>query len=54
MRKMRRFKCENGALIERLVFDGVDVAECKCGGKAIKTISAARYLGNTVGKSPSL
>jgi len=53
MKKIRNFKCETGAIIERLVKDDCKSTLCKCGEVAIKTISAARYFSNTVGKSPS-
>lgn len=53
MKKLRNFKCQSGAIIERLVVDGVTVTKCKCGEEAKKDISAARYFGNTTGKSPN-
>ena len=54
MKKLRNFICQTGAIIERLVNDDVDHLTCSCGKGADKTISAARYLGNTTGKSPGL
>ena len=54
MKKLRNFICDSGAIIERLVDDDTDTVACCCGGDAVKTISAARYLGNTTGKSPGL
>ena len=53
LKKLRNFKCETGVIFERLVEDTRLKATCLCGCVALKTISAARYMGNTVGKSPS-
>lgn len=53
MRKLRNFKCETGAIIERLVNDDINKSTCECGGDAEKTISTPRYLGNSTGKSPA-
>ena len=53
MRKLRNFACKTGTIIERLVDDSVIKVKCTCGSKAAKTVSAARYFSNTVGKSPS-
>jgi len=52
MKKMRKFKCKSGFVIERLVSDNQLNAKCNCGEMAVKTISAARYCSNTTGKSP--
>lgn len=54
MKKLRRFKC--GAChkqYEKLVEDDVKSIECECKAKAARTVSAAKYFSNTVGKSPS-
>ncbi len=53
MRKMRNFKCDNsGSVIERLVHDDVTAVTCTCLALAKRTLSAPRYMGNTVGGSP--
>ena len=53
MRKMRNFKCDNtGEVIERLVHDDVLAVTCTCLTLAKRTLSAPRYMGNTVGGSP--
>ena len=58
MRKIRDFKCEVcGDVFEAWVEDDVRTIDCQfCGSEdtASRCISAGRYLGNTVGKSPSL
>lgn len=53
MKKLRNFKCQSGAIIERLVVDGITIVKCECGCEARRDISAARYFGNTTGKSPN-
>jgi len=58
MRKIRDFKCEVcGDVFEVWVEDDVRTIDCQyCGSEdtASRCVSAGRYLGNTVGKSPSL
>ncbi len=53
LKKLRKFKCKTGEVIERFAHDDQNEVKCKCGEVAAKTISAARYFSNTVGKSPS-
>ena len=53
MRKLRNFKCDTtGTLFERLVHDSVMSVNCECKHLASRTLSAPRYMGNTVGGSP--
>ena len=53
MKKLFNFKCESGQVFEKLVNDKQLNIKCKCGKMAYKAISAARYLGNSTGKSPA-
>lgn len=54
MKKIRTFKCsECKASFDRMVNDNELIVNCECSGLANRTLSAARYFGNTVGKSPS-
>jgi len=53
MKKLRQFKCDSCGVIERLVIDSVIVTKCSCGERAKRIMSAARYFGNTTGRSPS-
>jgi len=55
MKKIRDFKCDTcGHKFEAFVIDVQEMIACvKCGAEAYKKMSAARYFGNTVGKSPS-
>jgi hypothetical protein len=53
MKKIRTFNCKNCGTFERLISDDVRLLECKCGGVANRSISAARYFSNTTGRSPS-
>jgi len=53
MKKLRKFKCKSGAIIEKFANDDQNSVKCNCGDTAIKIVSAARYFNNTVGKSPS-
>lgn len=57
MKKLRNFKCQSGAIIERLVVDGITIVRCECGCEAKKSVTAARCFNNSAtcpGKSPSL
>jgi len=54
MKKMRHFQCKNKHLTEALAKDDKLQIICgECGLVAERVISAARYFGNTTGKSPS-
>lgn len=54
MKKLRLFRCGScGKQYEKLVGDDVQAIECECKAKAARIVSAARYFGNTTGKSPS-
>jgi len=54
MKKLRRFKCGHCQReYEQLKHDDVKSVDCLCGKSAARTLSAPRYFGNTVGKSPS-
>ena len=53
MKKIRTFQCANGYKFDRMVKDDIKEVKCECGEKAARIISAARYFGNTTGKSPS-
>ena len=53
MKKIRNFKCDNtDTVIERLVHDDVSAVTCTCLTLSKRTLSAPRYMGNTVGGSP--
>lgn len=53
MKKLRQFKCDDCGVVERLVIDSVIATKCNCGKKIKRIMSAPRYFGNTVGRSPS-
>ncbi len=53
MKKFRNFNCPNCGIKEKLVVDEVTIIKCECGKEAKRTISTARVIGNTTGKSPS-
>lgn len=55
MKKLRDFKCDKcGHRFESFVEDSQQWLSCiKCGGESYKQLSAPKYFGNTVGKSPS-
>ncbi len=55
MKKLRNFKCKSsGEIIERLARDDQLNTKCKCGSMALKSVSAARFIGNTCGKNASV
>ena len=55
MKKLRKFKCAScHKAYEKLIKDDILVIECDCGSKANRTLSAAKYFSNTVGKSQAL
>ncbi len=55
MKKLRRFKCGScQRQYEQLVEDDVIKVECECKREAVRVVSAAKYFGNTTGKSPSV
>lgn len=55
MRKLRTFKCSDCDHSETVrADDGVDFIKCsECGGESKLTLSAPKYFGNSVGRSPS-
>jgi hypothetical protein len=54
MKKLRLFKCQEcGEQAERFVKDEVQTVKCECLAIMTRQVSAAKYFGNTVGKSPS-
>lgn len=54
MKILHDFKCHKCGIFEKLVDSSQSSVTCKCGSTANKVVSAARYLGNTVGKFPTI
>ena len=54
MKKIRTFSCsECKTTFDRMVKDSELIIYCECKGLANRRLSAPKYFGNTVGKSPS-
>jgi len=53
MNKLHNFHCKQCGTFERFAKDNDRVVKCECGKDAKRIASAARYFGNTTGKSPS-
>jgi len=54
MKKLRNFQCPKCGVFEVFSEDNKLSAKCECGETAKRITSAARYFGNTTGKSPSV
>ena len=54
MKKIRFFKCPKDHITERVIEDNIVVVACgECKDEAARMLAAARYFGNTIGKSPA-
>ena len=54
MKKIQSFKCEQSKdIYERLMRNNDKTIKCKCGANANRLLSAPKYFGNTVGRSPA-
>ena len=54
MKIMATFKCTKCDEIKTIRIDNtVESIVCKCGSDSIRQLSAPKYFGNSVGRSPS-
>jgi hypothetical protein len=54
MKKLRNFKCNStGYTYEKLVKDDIITILCKCNSKAIRVISAPKFINSSCGKNAS-
>lgn len=53
MKIIKSFKCTTGHKFERLVESNKSEATCWCKAKAVKILSANKFIGNSCGKNAS-
>lgn len=55
MKILLNFKCGScQRKYEKYIDSDTQTIKCECGSNAARCLSAPKYFGNTVGKSPSL